>query len=253
MGIKSTLDSIDELPEEIKGFYVQDGERFVLDVEDIDSHPKVSGVITANKANRATRDKLRAELDGIKSRFDGLPEDFDVDSYTSLKEAAEGKGGELSEEKLNDMREKMRASIEKKYQPEIAARDEKLSKLDKALRGRIVDDDLSKALDAANIDAKHKSAVSALIKATAKIAVDEDGDSFKASVDTDMGLVGFNDFVKDWAGSETGKIYVAKSEGPNPNGSSKNGGGKTIQRAQFDAMTPPAKAEAMKNGMTITD
>ena len=61
MGVKAILDSVDDLPEDVRGFYTQDGDRYVLDVDDIDAHPKVRGVITANNTNKQTRDKLRAE------------------------------------------------------------------------------------------------------------------------------------------------------------------------------------------------
>lgn len=56
MGLKAILETIDDLSEETRSLYSEQkvGEKtvFVLNVEDIDNHPKVRGVITANNENK---------------------------------------------------------------------------------------------------------------------------------------------------------------------------------------------------------
>ena len=253
MGIKALIESVDDIPEGMTDFYKQDGDKFVLDVEDIDSHPKVRGVITANASNKQMRDKLRNELEEFKTRYSWLPEDFDADALESLKEQAQGKGGQPTEEQMSEMRSKIAEKLEKKYLPEIQSREEKLGKLSGAIQRMTVDDGLSRAMDEAGIDPLHKAKLLPYLKTRGKIQVEEDGDMFKAVVDTDMGPVSLTQFVTEWAGSDDGKPYVAKATGPNPRGGSGGGESKTIKRSTWDKMSQYERSEAAKSGKKVVD
>ena len=254
MGVKAILESVDDLPEDVKGFYKQDGDRFVLDVDDIDNHPKVRGVITANKTNKETRDKLRAELEDLKGRFSFLPEDFDADTFQALNDAAEGKGGKITDEQIAEMRAKLTERLEKKYQPEIQTRDERIANLDNYLRSMVIGEGLSKAADEAGIDRDFKDAAIALIQKNAKIAIDENDGKYSASVDTDMGAVPIAQYVREWAATDQGKKFVAKSTGPDPKGGRSGAdGGKTIKRSAFDALPPGDKTKAISEGVRVVD
>ena len=254
MGVKAILDSVDDLPEDVRGCYTQDGDRYVLDVEDIDAHPKVRGVITANNTNKQTRDKLRAELDDLKNRFSFLPEDFDADAFQALQDAADGKGGKVTDEQIAAMRDKLAERLERKYQPEIQSREERISKLDSYLRRMVVDDGLSKAADDAGVDRDFKDAAMALIKQSAKITIEENDGQYSASVDTDMGAIPLAQYVREWTATDQGKKFVAKSTGPDPKGG-RNGsdGGKTMKRATFDALAPADKTKAISDGIRVVD
>ena len=253
MGLKALIESVDDLPEGMKDFYKQDGDKFILDVDDIDSHPKVRGVITANRENKTKRDALRAELDGFKDKYSWLPEDFDADALDTLKQAAEGKGGQPSEEQISELRTKTAEKLEKKYLPEIQTREEKLGKLHGAIQRMTIDDGLSRAMDEASIDPMHKSKLLPYLKTRGKIQVEEDGDTFKAVVDTDMGAVSLSQFVSEWAGSDDGKIYVAKSTGPDAKGGKGGGNSTTIKRSVWDGMSHLERAEASKAGKKVVD
>lgn len=258
MGLKALLDSVDDLPEEVKAHYKEADGKFVLDIEGIDDHPKVRGVITANRENIKKRDTYKVEVETLKQRLTGLPDDFDADAYVELKNAAEGKGGKLSDEEKAQMRDQITARVEKKYHekyaPEIASRDEKISKLDGALRRKTIDDGLLAAMDAADIDPKHKKTLLPFLKTSAKINVEEDGDDFKAVVETDMGPLPLDRFVSEWAGSDAGKLYVTKPTGPDPKGGRQNGAGqKTLTRAQWDQMSQPERMQAAKDGKKVVE
>lgn len=253
MGIKALLESVDDLPDGMKDFYKEDGDKFVLDIDDIDSHPKVRGVITANRENKTKRDALRAELDGFKDKYSWLPEDFDADALESLKQSAEGKGGAPTEEQIADMRAKIAEKLEKKYQPEISSREERLGKLTGAIQRMTIDDGLSRAMDEASIDPLHKSKLLPYLKTRAKIQVEEDGDTFKAVVDTDMGGVTLQQFVTEWAGSDDGKPYVAKSTGPDVKGGKGGSGSDKIKRSAWDGMSQFERSEAAKAGKKVVD
>lgn len=254
MGIKAIVEAVDDLPEDVKAFYKEDNGKFVLDVDGIDDHPKVRGVITANKTNKETRDRLRRELEEFKERFSYIPEDFDADAFASLQQAAEGKGGKPTEEQIAEMRDKLKASIEKQYAPKIDDLTQKLTAKEQALHRITIDDGLSKAMDDALIDPVHKSKLIPYLKSRGKIEVTEEDGTFKAVVDTDMGPVNLSQFVTEWASSDDGKIYVAKSTGPDPRGGKGGGGnGKTMKRSQFDALDPSEKRKAITDGIKVVD
>lgn len=253
MGLKVLLDSIDELSDEQKALYVEKDGKFLLDIEDVDSHPKVRGLVTANNENRRKRDEHKAALDEVNARLEGLPEDFGLTEYETLKEAAEGKGGAPTEEQLQAARDKIKDKLEKKHADELRARDERIEKLDGSLKRIVVDEALTSAMDAANIDPQHRPALKPFLKTQGKIVVEEADDQFKAIVDADGVPTPLTDYVQEWAGSEAGKIYVAKSTGPNPKGGQTTGGGKTISRAEFDALSIPEQGAKAREGIQIVD
>lgn len=63
------------------------------------------------------------------------------------------------------------------------------------------------------------------------------------------------DFIGDWAKSDEGKHFVAPGihSGGGAGGGSGGGNAKTMTRADFDALSPEAKASAMKDGTKLTD
>jgi hypothetical protein len=252
MGIKTivTAEALAELPEALHEFYQEDNKTgdFILDVEGFDDHPTVRGVITANKNNKEQRDKLRAENEKLSKRFAGLPDDFSAKEYDDLKAAAEA-GGAPTEEQISRIRDKFRTEAQKEID---AAKDEN-QKLHGALNRMTVDDGLSRAMDGALIDPLHKPKLIPFLKGRAKIDVEEVEGQFRAVVDTDMGHQTLTEYVNDWASSDDGKPYVAKSGGPNPNGS-KGGprGPKTISRADYEAIPFPERKAAIE-GKTIVD
>jgi len=252
MGLKALVETLDDVQDTFKEFYKEEGGKFVLDIEGIDDHPKVRGVITANRENVKKRDAYKAEADALKTRFNGLPDDFDASTFEQLKAVAEGKGSP-TEEQIQQIRDKVREKLEAKYNGEIQTREERLAKLNGALHRMTIDDGLSRAMDEASIDTRHKSKLLPYLKSAGKIAVEEDGDVFKAVVETDLGAVSLAKYVSEWASSDDGKIYVAKSTGPNPNGGKGGSGGNTMKRAEFNALPLAEQAKVATSGTAIVD
>ena len=245
MGIKAIVESLDGIEEPLQALYVKDGEAYHLDVEGFDDHPKVRGVITANKENRAKRDEWKQKADDLAARYSWVPEDLDADGLEGLRAAAD-KGQDVEE-----IRERISASLEKKYRTEIEQRDERISTSDKRLRDMITRTEIDAAMTAATIDAPHRQAVAALIKASAKIDVDAENGT--ASVDTDLGPVPLAQYVREWSETEAGKIYRAKPGGPNPPGGRHAGRGKTISRSDFLNLSPAEQQKAIKDGIKPVD
>lgn len=253
MAMKAKLDSIDDLPAEIQEQYKQDGDVFILQVEGIKDHPEVLNLKTAHESQKEANRTLRNERDTFKQRLDGLPEDFDAHTYEALTAAAEGKGGQLTAEQKEELTTRIRTGLEKQFNATVAAKDADNEKLRGYLNRMTVDDGLSKAMDDAQIDPKHKSKLLPYLKATGKIVVEESEDGFRATVDTDMGPINLSKFVGDWASSEDGKIYVAQSTGPNPKGGKGLSGGKTVTRSQYDAMSFDDQRATIAGNTKIVD
>lgn len=253
MGVKAVVESVDDLSEEMQALYKQEGDVYVLDIDGVDDHPKVRGVVTANKSNKEKRDQHKAELDALKKRLEGLPEDFDADAYEQLKEAAGGKGGQMTDEQKAEMRNALEKKLEKQYLQQIEEKDTRINKLAGSINRMTVDGALARAMDEAQIDPKHKKMLLPYFKTASRIDVEESDDgTFKPFVETDMGPQDIGKFVSDWAATD-GKEYVSKSAGPSPRGGSNGNGGKTMTRSQFDALSQPERAQAVKDGMKITD
>ncbi|WP_116654415.1 hypothetical protein [Pelagibacterium sediminicola] len=220
MGLKTILDSIDDLPEEHRAFYVEEGDKFVLDLEGIDDHPKVRGLVTANRENVRKRDQYKAEVESLRARLDGLPDEFDAEAYEALKQQAEGKEPPKTDEQVTRVREQ----LERKHQADLAKKDERISALEGSLRRAAIDEGLSKALDEASIDAKHKPKLISYLKDIGNIKIEEADGEFRAVVETDMGPTSLSRFVSDWAGTDDGKDYVAKAPPMDAPGSKGKGG-----------------------------
>lgn len=254
MGLKAVLSTLDSVEDAVKGFYQERDGTFYLDLEGIDDHPSVRGVITANRENRKKRDDLRAELDALKAKYDGLPEDFDASAYETLKSQVKG-DGKLNDEQIADIREKTRIRLEKDFQTKYAPVEQELAQLKSAVERMAIGDGLSRAMDEAGIDPLHKAKLVPYLKTTAKIKVERNDDGlYQAAVETDLGPVSLSKFVQDWAASDDGKLYIAKSNGPRANGNGpRNANGKVMRRGDFERLDPAAKLEAATGGIQIVD
>ena len=68
MAIHTVLATLDGVDDALKPFYMQDGDKFVLQVECIDSHPDVRNLSAAYERVKADRDAIRQERDSFKTR-----------------------------------------------------------------------------------------------------------------------------------------------------------------------------------------
>lgn len=253
MPLKAVLSTLDGVEDAVKGFYKEKDGSFFLEIDGLDDHPSVRGVITANRENRAKRDQLRTELDGLKSRFDGLPEDFDASAYEALK--SQVKDGKLTDDQVVDIREKTRQRLEKDFQTKYGPIEQENAQLKTAVERMAVGDGLSRAMDEAGIDPVHKSKLVPYLKSTAKIKVESNDDGlYQAAVETDLGPVSLSKFVQDWAASDDGKLYLAKSNGPRANGNgTRSVTGKVLRRGDFERMDPLARMETIQSGVQIVE
>ncbi|MBX3490896.1 hypothetical protein [Parvibaculum sp.] len=267
MGLKAILDTLDDVPAELHEHYTETKQKdsttkFVLDLEGIDDHPKVRGVVTANRANIEKRDEYKKKLAEAETKLAELPDDFDVEEYLELKAAAVEDPNDPEKKKQRDAHlqsqrevfEKRIENMQKQHAEAIAAKDAELAERDGYIDKSVVDTQLKDALLESGVNPDLIEGALATLKPSVKVAKDDSGNR-KPIVETDMGEVDVKSFVKDWA-STKGKPYLAKAEGPSPKGQGgkTSAAGKTMTRAQFEALDPAAQATAMtKEKVTLVD
>lgn len=215
MALKAILDSLDSVDASLHDHYEEKDGKFYLQIEGIKDHPDTQALKAALDRVRKEKKDLITEHEAAMARLDGLPDDFDAEAYEALKAAADGK----EPPKTDDQVVRVREQLERKHAAEVQKRDETIAKLRGTIERLTIDDGLSRAMDEANIDPKHKKKLAPYLKAIGKIKLDEDDDGFAAVVETDMGPVDLTKFVSDWAGSEDGKEYVGKPSGLDTRGS----------------------------------
>lgn len=244
MGIKAVFAAADEIPAAMKDLYIEQDGKFVLDVEGIDDHPKVRGVITANNANKAQRDKLKTQVTDLEAKLATLPEDFNPDEWATLK-ASGGKGQKGDEvlEALKAQHANQIAALNKKHETEKTELTGKLSERDGYIDRTTVDGSLKDSLLEVGVNTDLLDGAMAALRGQVKVAVDDKGGR-RAIVETDLGEVPVAQFVRDWSGSK-GKAYLAKPTGPNAPGSGVRVGAKTITRAELNAKSPEEQQKAV--------
>lgn len=210
MALKTVYESEDQIPAEVKGLYAESDGRYVLDLEDIDAHPKVRGVVTANKENAAKAKARFEELESVRKKLESLPEDFDPEEWVRLKSSA-GKPDEqiaaLREQHAKTLRE-----TQTKYQQEREQLLAQLNERDAFIDNQTLRSALDSAIDAAGFDPQHKPMLSKYLADNIKVKRSEDGKRV-AYVETDLGDIGVHEYVTSFAAKE-GKAYLAKAAGP---------------------------------------
>lgn len=260
MGLKAVLENLDGIDEAIAGFYKEVDGKFVIDIEGVDDHPRVRGVVTANNANKAKRDEYKTKIADLEARLAAFPDDFDPDEYVTLKANAVDPNDPNKRKALDENIQSQKAiyetnvaNLKKKHEEELAAKNAELAERDGYIDRTLVDTTLRDALDASGVDPKFRDVTLAYLKSSVKVIRDDRGGR-SAIVETDLGEIPAAEFVKEWATSK-GKDFLAKPSGPNANGNNgRINGSKTITRADFDKLDPAAKAKAVTvDKLTVVD
>lgn len=221
MALKAVVDSLDGLSDEVKAFYTEEDGKHVLAVEGVDLHPQVGTLKRAYERNKAD---LVAAKDAAKKASD------------DLAAALKGKPDEAAVQKL-------RADLEKERDDALRRATDLEGRLTATTRDRA----LSEALSVAGVtNPAFVRAAQALLAGSVKM----DGD--KPVVETDMGPVPLSEHVKRWTAGE-GAAFVAPPSGGGAKGQGGAPQGKTMTRAQFDALEPVARAKVMAEQTTLTD
>lgn len=215
MALKTFYTDASEIPENLTDFYAETADGgYALNVVDIDNHPAVRGLVTANKTNKAKAQERLAELEQLRAIASKLPEDFDPDEWERLKS-----GGNTDEQitTLKEQQTKAIAALRQQLSAENEAVKAQLNERDNFIDGLTRKTALDAALDEVGFDAAHKPMLTKFLADQIKVRREEDG-SRVAYADTDLGDLSTLDFVKDFAAKQ-GKMYLARPSGPSASGS----------------------------------
>lgn len=251
MALKTIYTSADEIPSEVASLYVENDGRFVLDIEDVDNHPKVRNLVTANKSNAQKAQERFQELEALRQKLSVLPEDFDPEEYQALKA---GKGAKPDEQLqlLKEQHARALAAAQAQSKQAYDTLAQQLAERDNYIDNQTRRDALNAALDEAGFDPMHKPMLTKFLADNIKVRREEDGRRVAFS-ETDLGDVSPLELVKSFASRE-GKAYLAKPSGPGAQGNGSKGyGNKTITRAQFAQLDPVSQAKAMADKIQLVD
>lgn len=213
--LKTVLESLDGLEEAVAKLYEEKDEKFILKLQGVDDHPEVVNLKSAYSRVKEDKETLKSEVDALKGRVKGLPEDFDLKVW---EEAKRGKSDEAAQ-----------LSLRQEYEDKIADLKTQLSEEKASNRKMLLDRELSEHLTKAGVTKPALlKAAQALIAPSVKIG--EQG----AYVETDMGPRALGDYVSSYISSE-GKDFAT------PPGGGGAGGGKSSTKKKFSEMTSTEK------------
>lgn len=266
MGLKALLDSVSELSEELKPHYVEieileDGKKvkkFQLDVSDIDSHPKVRGLVTANKENKTKRDTHKAKVDELEATLAAFPDDLTPETFAEIKAKADAADadGKKPDEQLQQqkaMMEQQITNLKAAHAEELGKKDVEIGERDTWIDRSVKEGGLKQALLEVHVKPELLPGALALLSPSAKVKRGDDGDR-TAMFETDLGETPLPEFVKNWAEGDVGKHYVQKPTGPDAKGGpSGHGGDKTIKRVDFNKLGMTDQRARVSDGFAVVD
>jgi len=222
--LKTVLESTEGLDEALIPLYTETDGKFILQIEGVDAHPDVANLKSAYERVKADRDTVKLDRDTFKAKADSLPEDFDAEKWSKLKD------GKADEAALIKLRQELEAE-----------RDDALGKLatsQETARKNALDRDLTDALTEAGVtNPTFTKAARNMLADGVKI-----GDDGKPFIETDMGPIGLADHVKRWAAGE-GKDFVAAPQG----GGGKGGDGTKTTNSGSLSGTKEERIAALAN------
>ena len=177
MAIKTVYEAQDEIPEPLKEHSKQDGDKWVIDVEDIEAHPQIVKLRNAYKAEQDKRKAQGQKLAEAEARAAAIPEDVDLEKWDALKDKKPGDA--------DKQRQELKATLEKQWQAKVDTLEAQIKIKDQWLERTIRQDRLREGLVAAGVDPKLLPGAMALL--AARVEIRQDGDNFRDIVDTDMG------------------------------------------------------------------
>lgn len=221
MPLKAVLESLTGVDDAVKPFYTEADGKFVLAVEGVDDHPEVANLRNAYERTKQDKVKAAEEAKSLRTRIAELEKGAPDTAATQAK--------------LTQLQE------------QLAAAEAKAGEFQTKYMGVTRDQALATALQAAGVnEPAFLKASQAMLSGMVKL-----GDDGTAYVETGMGPKVLADFVKGWAASE-GKAFVTPPAGGGAKGKDGTGTGRTMARAEFEALTADRRAAFIREGGTLT-
>lgn len=132
--LKAIVDSLDDVAEPLHEFYRQEGDRYILDLDGVEDHPKTQGLKSALDKERGNKKTLAQERKELEDRLKAY-EDLDPEEAR----AALQRQREIEEKKLLDegeidkLLEQRTGNMKSDYEKRLGALDKKRAELEEAL------------------------------------------------------------------------------------------------------------------------
>lgn len=243
MALQAVVEDLESVPEAVRELYVEDGDKYVLSVDDIDSHPKVGSLKNAYEQEKSKRKKASTEREQLMKRagklLDADPElDLeDIEDERLQKAVAILKGEDAPAGDNTDL-EKVKQQARKPLEKELEKYKTQAEKAESRYRQMLIDNALSEAASKANIRPALMKAFRAQFRDAVKVEDDGEGNLEVHIEDKPV-----PDYVSEWTQTDEGKEFVDYGGG-NGGGArgGKNGGGvKSMTRAEYDKLDQAAQ------------
>ena len=219
-------------------------------------------VLESDEGKAAIKAATDAAIEGLKTKNTELlgklaKSKEQIGGFEERVTALEAEKAKAKDEAVNasgDI-EKITQHLKETHANELAELTAKLELKDSQLNKHVVGGGLTAALVKAGVSAGLMPAAEALIKAQykAEVAAKDDGSPFAK-----VNGLSVDEFVGNWAKSESGKHFVTAAQnaggGSNgANGAGEAGGAKTMARSEFEALDVASRQVAMKEGTVLVD
>lgn len=230
MTLKAVVDSLDEIPENLRAEYVEKDGKYHIDLdESLRTHQGVNPLATALASVKKDKATLQTKINELQAKVAGLPDDFDPEQYQSVLTELEAlktdpkrnKDTETALAQAREQYEQRLRNAEKKREEDLAAKDAELTELTNELQGTLVDDGLTKALVGSGVAKEFLAASRSLLKPNVKVKKDDATGKRIAYVETDLGELPVEKYVENWSKSDEGKVFVTKPAGGGAGGNGK--------------------------------
>lgn len=248
MALPLTVDTLDTIPEPMRAAYVEHDGKYRLDLDGYEDPAGLKSALqkerdAAKTAQRTT--KAWADLGKTPEEIREL-----LAAQAKAEEDKATKGGEW---------DKLKAQIQQAHQAELAKKDDRIGKLSKAVERRLVDADATAAIAAAR---GVPQLLLPHVRASVRVIEEEDGEFLVRVVDAAGNprvngkgeFLTIADLVSEMRQSDVfGRAFEATGTSGGGASQSNGAGGKTMTQAQFNAMRPAARAQAMASGVRLID
>lgn len=213
------------------------------------------------EADKVFQDYMDSEVKGLKTKNEELLGKL-KEEKESRKEmnnrltALEEEKQKIEEEKVaksGDI-EKVKQTLQEKFNKEIKAKNDEITKKDGLLKTHIINEGLTNALVKAKVNPNLMEAAQAMIQRKYQGEIGEnDGKPF-AKFDGKA----VDQFVTEWAQTDAGKHFVTAdgnsgggSNGANGTGNASANNVKTMKRTEFDALSASDKSKISIEGVKL--
>lgn len=236
--LKSKYTSKTEIPEGLENYYSEKDGDFILQVEGINNVASVSNLIDTE---RKLRREAEAKVVDFEKRFSFIPDDFDADQFNAMKDKS------LSIGEIDAKLKEQRESINSQHQKELVKLQEQLNQKDDLVNTHVKSATLQRAMAEAGVAKQFMPAVEAMMKDKIKVE----------GTDVYLNEKPVSDALKEWAGSDDGKHYVAapanSGGGTHASGKSNGAGRQEMTRSDFDALSQADRMATVKSGIKLID